>query len=674
MNHLVGHRKTSFRPIELAFPISPTFALLLVDLCAFDMLTASNIYLQYGDRILLDRITFVVTDRERIGLVGRNGAGKTTLLRIIAGEQSPDEGTVTRPTNSTIGFLHQELKLKHGKTVIQETLTAFDEAKEMEKRLEKIHEELSHRTDYDSESYTHILNELADLEHRFHLLGGGNIQAEAERVLKGLGFKDSDFERPTSEFSGGWQMRIELAKMLLRHPDYLLLDEPTNHLDIESIIWLEEFLKDYEGSVVIVSHDKMFLDNVTKRTVEIELGAVYDYKANYSSYMEMREERREKMMAAMDNQQKVIAQMERTIKRFMAKATKTSLAQSMQKKLDKIERIEIEDEDTAVMNIRFPEPPRSGQVVLQTNGLSKSYGKLAVLKDVEFKIDRGERMAFVGQNGMGKTTLAKVLINQLAPTEGVVNVGHNVLIGYYAQNQAETLDPKLTLLQTMELHSPPELRTKLRSILGAFLFSGEDQDKKVSVLSGGERARLALACLLLKPINFLVLDEPTNHLDMLSKEVLKAALLDYSGTLIVVSHDRDFLSDLTEKTIEFRERKLFTYLGDVNYFLNKRKMDNMRQVERSSGSGSGSGSSSGGGGALSFEERKKLQRQVQHAEKKVHQLEKSIAEFEAKMADPGFFTKPNHTEILKKHSQAQADLESAMHEWIEAQEVLDRHS
>ncbi len=635
------------------------------------MLTASNIYVQYGDRLLFDRITFVVGDRERIGLVGRNGAGKSTLLKIIAGLQMPDDGTVARPGASTLGFLHQEMNLPKGKTVIDETMTAFEQARQVEKRLNEVHREVAERTDYESDSYMSLLNEMSDLEHRFHLIGGGNMQADTEKVLKGLGFKNSDFQRLTDEFSGGWQMRIELAKMLLQRPDYLLLDEPTNHLDIESILWLEDFLQTYEGSLILISHDKMFLDNVTKRTVELELGKLYDYKANYSKYVEMREERREKMMAAMSNQQKQISQMERTISRFMAKATKTTLAQSMQKKLDKIERIELEDTDKAVMNIRFPEPPRSGQIVLETRDLSKSYGQLKVLDGINFQIERGERIAFVGQNGQGKTTLAKMLVNHLQPTAGEVKPGYNVFIGYYAQNQAAELNPKLTLLETMELHSPPEIRTRLRAILGAFLFSGEDQDKKVSVLSGGERARLALACLLLRPINFLVLDEPTNHLDMLSKEVLKASLLDYKGTLVVVSHDRDFLSGLTEKTVEFRDHKLHTYLGDVNYFLEKRKLDDMRQVEMSHAKNNHNQNTSFPGKELSYEERRQLQRTLSNAEKKVGQLEAKIADFEAKMALSDFFQKPNFQKVMDDYNQAKENLDAAMMEWMEAQQAME---
>lgn len=630
------------------------------------MLTAANIFIKYGDRTLLDHISFTIGDKERIGLVGRNGAGKSTLLKVIAGNVRPDEGHIQRPTASTLGFLHQEMSIPKGKTVMDETMTAFDETKRIEERLAEIHHELATRTDYESDAYMDLLNEMSDLDHHFHLLDGVNTQGEAEKILKGLGFKQTDFTRLTDEFSGGWQMRIELAKMLLQRPDFLLLDEPTNHLDIESILWLEEFLQTYEGSVIVISHDKTFLDNVTKRTVEIELGKMYDYKANYSRYVELRSERREKMSAAANNQQKVIDQMEKTINRFMAKANKTTMAQSMQKKLDKIDRIEIEDVDTSTMNIRWPEPPRSGVIAAEVKNLSKSYGSLNVLNNVDLTIERGQRIAFVGQNGMGKTTLAKMIVNHLQPTSGEVKIGHNVMIGYYAQNQAEALDPKITLLETMENHSPPEMRTKLRNILGSFLFSGEDQDKKVSVLSGGERARLAMACLLLRPINLLVLDEPTNHLDMLSKEVLKASLEEYEGTLLVVSHDRDFLAGMADITVEFRDKKLHTYLGDINYFLEKRKLDNMRDVELATKTASANVQHK----QLNNEERKNMQRHLSNAEKKVEQLEAKISDIESQMALSDFYTKPNSQKVMDEYAKLKNELEAAMAEWMEAQEAL----
>ncbi|RMG82198.1 MAG: ABC transporter ATP-binding protein [Bacteroidetes bacterium] len=636
------------------------------------MINGANIFLKYGDRVLFDSVDFVIGAKDKVGLVGRNGAGKSTLLKIIAGELTPDEGQITRPAESTLGFLHQDMDIPKGKTVMEETLTAFQKTKDIEKRLHELQEEMGHRTDYESDSYTDLLNEFSELNDRFSLLGGDNMEGQAERVLKGLGFKPEDFGRLTDEFSGGWQMRIELAKMLLQNPDFLFLDEPTNHLDIESIIWLERFLKDYSGAVVVISHDKTFLDNVTNRTLEIELGKLFDYKAPYSKAMVMRRERREKMMAAYENQQKVIAQRERTITRFMAKATKTKMAQSMQKQLDKMERIEIEDEDLATMNIRFPKAPRSGDVALEIRKLSKSYGELNVLDGVNLKADRGDRLAFVGQNGQGKTTLAKIIVGELSPSGGEIKLGHNVQIGYYAQNQSDTLHGSQTLLETMEAHSPPEMRTRLRAILGAFMFSGEDAEKKVSVLSGGERARLALACLLLKPFNLLVLDEPTNHLDMLSKEVLKNALMDFDGTLIVVSHDRDFLSGLTNRTIEFRDKKLYDHLGDVNYFLEKRAFDNMREVELSTPANKNEKpAESTPKVELSFEERKKLMREVSNAEKKIDRIEAQIADIESRMANPAFYEESGHEKVLAQYGDLKKDLEKALEDWERAQSVLD---
>ncbi|MEL6968919.1 MAG: ABC-F family ATP-binding cassette domain-containing protein [Bacteroidota bacterium] len=637
------------------------------------MITLSDIYVQYGNRILLDRVTVVIGNKDKVGLVGRNGAGKSTLLKIIARYQRPDEGNIAIPSDRTIGFLHQEMNIPKGKTVIEETLTAFAEARKIEIRLAELNRAMEERTDYESEAYAKIVEDFSTLNDRFIFLGGDRMEAQAELVLKGLGFAQADFQRLTDEFSGGWQMRIELAKMLLAQPDYLLLDEPTNHLDIESIIWLEQFLQTYPGSVVVISHDKEFLDNVTTRTVEVEMGKLFDYKAPYSKYIALRAERREKLGAAYSNQQKVIAQRERTINRFMAKATKTKLAQSMQKQLDKMERIELDEADTKAMALRFPPAPRSGQIVVQGQKISKSYGHLKVLDQIDLKLDRGDRVAFVGQNGQGKTTLAKILINQIPATGGDVNLGHNVSVGYYAQNQSEALQGDLTLLQTLENSSPPEMRTRLRNVLGAFLFSGEDVDKKVSVLSGGERARLALAALLLRPFNLLVLDEPTNHLDIISKDVLKQALMEYDGTLIVVSHDREFLAELTDRTIEFRDRTLYNHLGDVNFFLEKRKMDNMRQVELSKSNNTGTPASDQKAKVveLSYEERKKLTRAVSNAEKKIDRLENEITKLETQMSDPNFYQQTGANETVQKHQALQADLNTAMEEWEAAQAKLD---
>ncbi len=630
------------------------------------MISVSNVSVHFGERTLLDSVNFVIGPRDRMGLVGRNGAGKSTLLKIIANYQTPNGGgTISKASDATIGFLHQDMTLPMGRTVIDEALSAFDEVKSLERKIEELNHQLTIRTDYDTDSYMDLIHDVSEATERHHILGGDTAQADAERILKGLGFKSTDMNRLTDEFSGGWQMRVELAKMLLQRPDFLLLDEPTNHLDIESIIWLEKFLEDYPGAVVLISHDKQFLDNVTKRTVEIEMGKIYDYKANYTKYVEMRAERRELLINAYTNQQKMIADREKTINRFMAKATKTSMAQSMQKQLDKMDRIEIDEADIKSMNIRFSPAPRSGQVVVEAKGLSKSYGSLDVLSKVDLKLDRGERVAFVGQNGQGKTTLAKILIGELTNTEGEVILGHNVQVGYYAQNQAETLYKDNTLLETMEMHSPPEMRTRLRAILGAFMFTGDDAGKKVSVLSGGERARLALACLLLKPFNLLLLDEPTNHLDMISKEVLKDALMQYDGTLIIVSHDREFLAGLTETTIEFRDKKLYEHLGDVNYFLERRELDNMRDVEMST-KAAATTSSNGASKNGDDKDRKKAERTVQTAEKRIADLEKQVANFEKDMANPSFYNRSDAQKVLDKYKSVQKELATEMQKWESA--------
>ncbi|MBL7775046.1 MAG: ABC-F family ATP-binding cassette domain-containing protein [Saprospiraceae bacterium] len=631
------------------------------------MLTLSNIFVKYGDRTLLDSVNLVVKPGERIGLVGRNGAGKSTLLKIIADEMSPHEGQVVKPTHFTVGYLHQDMLLPKGKTVLDETMTAFAEVLALEKRLQQVQDELAIRDDYESEAYHQLIEDMGDISEHLHHLGHATTQADVEKVLHGLGFTHNDMFRLTDEFSGGWQMRIELAKILLRQPDLILLDEPTNHLDIESILWLEDWLERYPGMAIIISHDRRFLDNVTNRTVEIVLGRLEDYKAAYSLYLELSADRREKMLAAYENQQRVIADRERTINRFMAKATKTKMAQSMKKQLDKMERIEIEDHDTSVMNLRFAPAPRSGEVVATAENLVKRYGALRVLENANFQLLRGERVAFVGQNGQGKTTLAKILLGAEPATSGKASLGYNVSVGYYAQNQAETLNPRLTLLETMEQHSPEDMRTKLRAILGGFLFSGGDVDKKVVALSGGERARLALACMLLRPFNFLVLDEPTNHLDMLSKDVLKQALLDYDGTLLVVSHDREFLSGLSTRTIEFRDHQLKEYLGDVNYFLEKRKLDNMREVEMRTAAAANGKS---GGAALSAEDKKQLQRAVQKVEKRIADLEADLKKMETRMGEPDFFSQPESADVLKKYDAAKAELAQVYAEWETAVEQL----
>ncbi len=649
------------------------------------MLTATNIFVQYGDRVLLDHVNVIIKNKDKVGLVGRNGAGKSTLLKILAREISPMAGDITQPSQSTLAFLHQEIEIEQHRTVIDETMLAFSALQELNAQIDKMNEEIATRTDYESTSYFDLLEKFSTLNEQYAYLGGDSAEGDAVKVLQGLGFKQGDFSRKIKEFSGGWQMRVVLAKMLLKKPDYLLLDEPTNHLDIESIIWLEKFIQNYQSAAIIISHDQQFLDNCTKRTIEIELGRVQDYNAGYSKYLILRKDRREKQVASFENQQKAIAQKERTISRFMAKATKTKMAQSMQKQLDKVERIEIEPEDVGAMNILFPPAPRSGQIVVDVKNVHKNYGELEVLKNISLIIEREDRVSFVGQNGQGKTTLAKIIVDQLSSTQGRIDLGHNVTIGYYAQNQAETLGGSRTLLETMEDHSPPEMRTKLRSILGAFLFSGEDQEKKVSVLSGGERARLALACLLLNPFNLLVLDEPTNHLDILSKEVLKNALMKYDGTLIIVSHDRSFLTDLTSRTVEFRDKKLYEYLGDINYFLKKRELDNLRQVEmhktaakgndgnKKNGKKSGkTNNSNAAKPSLSKEDQaklKELEKAVKNAERKISNLENEIKDFETKMAVDGFYNDPKSAEVLEKYNSKKQELDMAFAKWEEVVEA-----
>jgi ATP-binding cassette subfamily F protein 3 len=623
------------------------------------MISISNLYIQYGDRILFDSISTTINIGEKIGLTGRNGAGKSTLLKILAGEITQFDGVVDRPRNETVAYLHQDIEISGEHSVIEEAMKAFEELNEIERQIQIAEHDLTIRDDYESDSYAKLIDNLTHLTEQFEYRGGNQKEANAEKILKGLGFKSHEFSKKVKELSGGWQMRVELAKMLLTKPDYLLLDEPTNHLDIESIIWLESFLSDYKGAVVMISHDKIFLDKITRRTIEIELGRIYDYQANYSDYLLQRVERRALMMAAYENQQKLIAQKEKTIARFMAKATKTSMAQSMQKQLDKIERIELEDEDTSAIRLSFPAAPRSAEVLLDASGLEKSYNGVNVFRDVDFRITRGERVAFVGQNGMGKSTLAKILVGKEKEDKGTVVIGPNTFLGYYAQNQTEVLQGNLTLLETMENESPPERRTQLRNILGSLMFTGEDVDKKVSVLSGGERGRLALALLLLHPINLLVLDEPTNHLDLKAKEVLKKAIMEYDGTMIVVSHDRDFLSGLTEKTIEFRDNTIKEYLGDVNYFLGKRQMETFREVEAVQKQSVNSQPK------ISVRIDNSKKQEIEKTEKRINELEAKIKSLHDKMMTDDFYNSPDYQKTTTQYANLQKELEVEMTRWEE---------
>ena len=645
------------------------------------MISAASIYLQYGDRVLFDRVNLAIKPGEKIGLVGRNGAGKSTFVKIIVGELSSMEGNVTIPNEARVAYLHQDLDPPKERTVRELAESAFDDLRAIEERLAKIEDQLNTRTDYESDAYAKLIENMSSLHERIHIMGGDQQDAQIEQVLRGLGFGPKEFERKLGTFSGGWQMRAELAKMLLGKPDYLFLDEPTNHLDIESILWLEKWLMQYEGAVITISHDRTFLDNVTKRTVEIEGAKLYDYAFSFSNYEIQRAERREILEASAKNQAKMIAERERTIKRFAAKATKTKMAQSMQKKLDRVDRIELDTVDTSAMKLRFPPPPRSGDIALAGTNLAKSYGEKEVFKKVDFQLRRGERVAFVGQNGQGKTTLAKILIGELEPTGGEVTPGYNVELGYYAQDQSDRLDGDLTLLETLEQVSPPEMRTQLRNILGTMMFTGADHDKKVKVLSGGERARLAMASLLLQPSNVLVLDEPTNHLDMRSKDVLKEAVKGYKGALVVVSHDRDFLEGLTDNVIEFRDGSVQTHIGDIEVYLKKRAMEDMRAVElqskkssasaKTSNAGSNPTSNSGQKAGASPNELKALNRAVQNAERKVDQLEKESGKLEALLADVEYYQKPEAQETIQKHAKVQKELEAAMEKWEQAQEALD---
>ncbi len=595
------------------------------------MIAVNQLSIHYTGNPVFEDVSFVIGDRDRIGLVGKNGAGKTTLLKILSGQLSPDTGEIVYSQETTIGYLPQEMLITSGKTVLEEAMTAFDKILSLQAEADHLLEEISSREDYESTEYHRLLQRLEELNTRIHTLGGGNLESDAARVLDGLGFRSSDLHRPLTEFSSGWKMRVELAKILLQNPSVILLDEPTNHLDIEAIAWLEEWIATYRGAMVLVSHDRAFLDNVTNRTIEISQGRIYDFKCSYSEYVNLRQEQLEQQLAAFENQQRQIAQIERFIERFRYKATKARQVQSRVKMLEKMDRVEVENLDRSTIAFRFPPAPHSGKVVLEIKNLSKSYGDLPVLQNIDLTLLRGEKVAFVGRNGEGKTTLSRIIAAGL-DYEGTFNLGHNVSIGYYAQNQTDLLDLEKTVFETLDEIARGDVRTRLKAILGAFLFRGEDIDKKVKVLSGGEKARLALARLLLEPVNLLVLDEPTNHLDMLSKDILKTALIDYTGALIIVSHDRDFLQGLTTRVVEFRNRGIREYLGDVYDFLEARKLSSLQELEAVRGSGRGEETNGSAAGKLSYEKKKAFEREKRRLSNQIGKCEEQIEKAEQELA------------------------------------------
>ena len=635
------------------------------------MLSVNNISVHFTGEYIFNGVSFLITPRDRIGLVGKNGSGKTTLLNVIAGELIPEKGEVAKISGLSIGYLKQEMITEGKRTVIGEARQAFKEMLEMEKQITSLTSQLAERTDYESKEYLQLISRINDLNDRFNLLGGHNLDENTEKVLMGLGFERKDFTRPVNEFSSGWQMRVELAKILLRMPDVLLLDEPTNHLDIESIQWLEEFLTGYPGGVLLVSHDRAFLDNVTNRTIEISLKKIIDYKAPYSEFERLQAERRAKETSEYKNQQQQIAQIERFIERFRYKNTKAKQVKSKLKMLEKMDKVEIEGKDNAAIRFRFPPAPHSGKVSVRVEKLSKSYGDLQVLKALEFSIARGEKVAFVGRNGEGKTTLSKVIVGEL-PYDGTLELGHLVKIGYYAQNQHEMLDMEKTVFETIDDVATGEWRTKVKGLLGSFLFRGEDLDKKVKVLSGGEKSRLALARMLLTPVNLLVLDEPTNHLDMISKDILKNALLQFDGTLIVVSHDRDFLTGLTQKVFEFRNRGIKEYIGDVTEFLARRKLEHLNELEQRKRPGQKKDvADTPSKNKLEYEQRKQREREIRKLKSKIEKTETVIDELESKMAlideklslPDKYADEINSGKLFADYENLKKELERQMEEW-----------
>ena len=649
------------------------------------MISIEGLSVAFGGNTLFDNITYVINKKDRIALVGKNGAGKSTMLKIIAGLQAPTSGNVNMPKDLTVGYLPQQMNLSDTRTVMEEAEQAFSHIFELQSRIERMNTELSERTDYESEYYQELIERVSNANEQLALIGASNYQAEIEKTLIGLGFTREDFGRDTSEFSGGWRMRIELAKLLLQRPDVLLLDEPTNHLDIESIQWLESFLSTRANAVVLVSHDRAFIDNVTTRTIEISLGRIYDYQVNYSRYVVLRQERLEQQMRAYENQQKQIQDTEAFIERFRYKATKSVQVQSRIKQLAKLERVEVDEVDTSRLNLKFPPAPRSGDYPIIAEGVGKNYGSHVVFSNATFTIKRGEKVAFVGKNGEGKSNLVKCIMGEI-PYTGTLKIGHNVKIGYFAQNQASLLDESITVFDTIDRVAVGDIRTKIRDILGAFMFGGEASDKKVKVLSGGEKTRLAMIRLLLEPVNLLILDEPTNHLDMRTKDVLKQAIRDFNGTVILVSHDREFLDGLVSKVYEFGGGQVREHLGGIYDFLESRKLDSLRELEQratvSKTEKDGNISKDSASPAqsedskLSYGEQKEFARRLRKAEKVVADieseiagLEKRIAEVEEKLATPDGAA---DTSLYELHGQLKKQLDDVMWKWSEASEVLDK--
>lgn len=642
------------------------------------MISANNISVYFGGQELFDNVSFMVNKGDKIGLVGKNGAGKSTLLKILSKEQVPNNGSISTPNESTVGYLKQDLDFEDGRTVQAEAEQAFSEIKKLERDIESINVEISQRQDYESDEYMQLLTQLNDLNERFGMLGGYTIQSEMSQVLLGLGFQITDFARLTNEFSGGWRMRLELAKILLSKPDVLLLDEPTNHLDIESIVWLEQWLKNYEGAILLVSHDRAFLDAVTNRTIELIFGKANDYKASYSKYIELRKERQEKQIQSKKNQDKQIQQTKMLIEKFRYKKNKAAFAQSLIKKLDKMDLIEVEQDETMSMHFRFPPAPHSGKVTLKANDISKSYDKLEVLKGLNLLIERGEKIAFVGKNGQGKTTLAKIIANTIS-FHGEVEYGYQVKVGYYAQNQSDLLDENKSILEVVDEAADEQNRPRVRDMLGAFLFGGDNVQKKIKVLSGGERARVALCKLLLEPVNLLIMDEPTNHLDMQSKDILKTALNNYDGTLIIVSHDRNFLQGLSQKVYEFKDKNIKEYLGDINDFLEQKELNDFKQFETQNARTKTVEKSTASENKMSYNAKKQLDRDIRKAtnrigklEKQVDVLENELKQLDAQLAQPETFKElSSQNGFFESYQQQQSELNKRISEWEESIIILD---